>query len=370
MSAPATWWVVSDLHLGSVAAESRTTGAMFAAFLSGLEHAHGRERHLVLLGDVLELAGPEDPIERLTRLVVGQRLVFARLRACQLSGVDLHYVCGNHDPHMARQDVQTALTELTGIAVGGPDGLAVHPWFLYAPGVLYAEHGHQHHDLHRDPLILARPFREAGGFESPLSSWTSPMVAAGGLSRVLGRVRGTRRAMSVAIAAESEALSAGYRRHLRDQADATGLPIAVVAELATAGSVSWWGVATRLVGRRIRGLLRLQGRGPLFDAGARVAHALRPIGGQVPAYVFGHTHRAEMVSGRSSATYVNCGTWADVRGDGRDLRDPSLFPVVLLSVAEQVTIALEYLRAIPTPGTGMDHPPSTTCPDARPGSHQ
>ena len=32
--------------------------------------------------------------------------------------------------------------------------MKVHPWWLHEPHVFHAEHGHQHHDVHRMPTLL------------------------------------------------------------------------------------------------------------------------------------------------------------------------------------------------------------------------
>ena len=131
---------------------------------------------MVLLGDTFDLPGDDGAVARLEALAVRHPGVLAALRRTLATGTHLEVVCGNHDAALARPAVQEALRRLlTPPPRSWPAPRAgtvrVHPWMLHVPGVFHAEHGHQHHDVHRVPTLLSQP-SSAGPMESPLSAWT------------------------------------------------------------------------------------------------------------------------------------------------------------------------------------------------------
>lgn len=101
----------------------------------------------------------------------------------------------------------------------------------------------------------------------------------------------------------------------------------------------------RVLSRRLGG--DPHGSGP-FSAAARVARILAAHGTPVRWYLSGHTHRAvEAPIPGTTTQYLNPGTWcSDVRGRGPDNDDPSLYPYVLIDVADDATATagLRYWR--------------------------
>jgi len=310
------WWFVSDLHLDPEVPDSRRTAEAFAAFLGNVVLAvNSPGRHLVLLGDTFNLPGLEAIADRWPDF-------FALLRVCVTDGVTLDFVCGNHDSDLARAPTMTELGRLAG---RGPDDdrVRVHPWILYEPGVFYAEHGHQHHAVHRQPTILGtEPLR------TPLAAWTEPerrsSARAGAVLRAAGAVRRAERAVS----------TPQYASLLADEAARIGLPAEALGSLAKISRFRPVPAAAEVAGRV---LARSVGRGRpgayLESAAMEVHRTLTDFGCAVPWYLFGHTHSAvsAIVEGTDSR-YINTGTWsADVRGRGPDIVDRMLFPVAVIA---------------------------------------
>ena len=198
--------MVSDLHLGT-GGDRRGTGEAFVELLDAIaDTAPEADRHLVLLGDTFDLPGDDGAAARLEALAVRHPGVLAALRRTLATGTHLEVVCGNHDAALARPAVQAVLRRLLTLPPRSwpapqPGTVRVHPWMLHVRGVFHAEHGHQHHDVHRVPTLLSQP-SSAGPMESPLSAWTR---AAGGgpldrLDGVRRAVRDVRRAERLAVA--------------------------------------------------------------------------------------------------------------------------------------------------------------------------
>jgi hypothetical protein len=196
---------------------------------------------------------------------------------------------------------------------------------LHVRGVFHAEHGHQHHDLHRVPTLLAQPTSPTP-VESPLSAWTR----AAGVGR-LDRLDGVRRAVRDVRRAERTATGPAYLALVDAEAERTGLPADAGRALARTSRFRTLPVALdagRRVAARRMGIDRPGAR--LRRAAGRVDAVLDAHGAAVPFLVFGHAHRAghHVIAG-TSACYLNTGTWSDdVRGPGPDRGDDRLFPYV------------------------------------------
>lgn len=168
--------LISDLHLG--AGYDRARGAWdpaevffydeaFAGFVDHLlarAQDEGRSWRLVILGDLFAfrlvaipppdrsavLAGSEaSAVWKLDQIARGHPHVFAALHRFLAAGFPVDVVSGNHDVELVRPGVQARLRELLGAGRGeaGQADVSFHPWIYYVPGVLYAEHGHQHQAL-------------------------------------------------------------------------------------------------------------------------------------------------------------------------------------------------------------------------------
>lgn len=326
MKTDSRWWFVSDLHLSPHEPSVRDTGEAFADFLDAVVLADDSPtRHLVLLGDTFDLgeqeaAGTAD----IEAVAVRYRDLFTALRSCVTDGVTLDFVCGNHDSALSRPSVLSALGQLAGRGMGD-DRVHVHPWLLYEPGVFYAEHGHQHHAVHRQPaILLPDPVR------TPLAAWTEHEL--GPLARsaaVLGAVRDVRRAERIVPTAQ-------YAGLLDDEAVRVGLPADALHALARTSRFRPVPATAAVAGRVLsRAVGRDRWGDYLESAVADVHYTLTAHGCAVPWYLFGHTHRAmtTFVDG-SGSRYINTGTWsADVRGSGPDGWDPMLFPVATIGMS-------------------------------------
>jgi UDP-2,3-diacylglucosamine pyrophosphatase LpxH len=292
---------VSDLHLG---AAGRGADA-FTSFLSNLPRTP-HESRLLLLGDMFELLSPAGPATearariRLDQLAARYPDLFTAMRGCLRRGWSLDVVPGNHDMAIALPSVHRHLAAL--VAQGNP--LRVHPWLYYLPGMVYAEHGHQHHDLNRFPTVLDPfdPRHPDRLFVPPLGRWhgrpTPAVLMAAARSRSL----------------ETAAGQDPYRGTLRTYAKSLGLPPYLVLALHDTSSFRVSGTAERLARRGATSLVRRvhdSTDGYLVEAAKRVHAALVAAGFAVPVYLFGHTHRARVVPLDPNARYINTGTWAD-----------------------------------------------------------
>lgn len=328
---------MSDLHLGSEVTDSRGVGTAVPRFLGELVLPDPRpERHLVLLGDTAELDGGDhatrgrpSAIQQLDDVVGRFPDIFDALARCLRAGVTLHVVQGNHDVAFGYAAVRERLREHLGApstsGTAGPGALRFHRWLLYVPGLMYAEHGNQHHQLNRFPLML-RP--GAGGGEAPPRT----PLAAWGAQGVSRRQRAGRllSAFAAAAVAERHAAEAGYRELVREEGVATGLPETVAGRVY---DVSRFRPVPAVLSS-FRGLARATGLGRrdgyLRSAAARVDDALTSVAQRPNCYIFGHTHQAALSPmARPGAYYVNCGTWSArvPGGQGDDTED---FPYVVV----------------------------------------
>ncbi len=322
MTSSSRWRFVSDLHLDADDRRSANTAAAFRRFVDAVVLAHPtRADHLVLLGDTFELRrARQAPLRTAeTALAAACRALpdaIGALRDCLGAGVNLHLVCGNHDyPLLGRGCRQVLQEELE---ASPTHAASVQPWLLHEPGVFYAEHGHQHHDLNRIPLQLLAAEASPGDRLPPtvLESWDL-LRGAGSLARM--------RALAEAIRAASRAeRTAGHDDYGRLLAAAAGdLDVATARALQ---DVSRFAVlrAVARTGRRV--LARRIGSGDhdgyLRAAAARVDAILDRRGAPRPlCYVFGHTHLAALDAlPRRGAWYANTGTWSDQVHGTRDAR--------------------------------------------------
>ena len=418
--------LVSDLHMASgrdpatgrpARTEDFARDSAFASFLRARAAAQtelGRPWRLVTLGDLfdfarVELGGPGEDrrrldtstgaaLAKLDRIAAGHPEVFDALRELVAAGVPIDVVPGNHDLEIARPAVQRRLRELlVGPGLSGRDWIEFHPRIFYMPGVLYAEHGHHHHDINTTPQLWR--YSEAGEgevLEAPLGSELGEYI-----TRLLEAAEpGTERLdpdlarLVAALRARPAAGIVTWRAHLRfaralgRQAVRVGRA-AVMSRRATAGEDGRSGTAaadTALTHGSLAGLDRLaiatlantfsrlsgmavasrasrRGRPPeppppgyMHRAAAAVHRILRDHGDQVPLYVFAHTHAAErsgLGPAGTEATYLNTGTWSElVRGDAARLT------FVEIEVEPNTPPAAALLTWDPTRGQAMPVEPA------------
>ena len=340
------WRLVSDLHLGVSDDDPRCPGRMLPQFLCReVLAASGPQQHIAFVGDTFELVGftEDESLARLESILTRHPDTFWALQACAARGTQLHFVCGNHDAELARPAVAARLAEL--LSPAEPTRVRVYPWFLHVPHVLVAEHGHQHHALHRMPEVLRVAVNGTDELDlPPLAAWhahpsRSPLSRAAALVRAcLASERAERRVRKLAY---FELLQAESLRLALDE-----VAIRDLAHLSRFRTVSALPVAaTRMLlaaaGRRVTGEAAPAAAG-------RVARTLEAHGSGVAWYISGHTHRAlEAALDGCPTRYVNTGTWSsDVRGRGPDQSDGRAFPYVMVDVGCDGTTSggLRYWR--------------------------
>jgi len=191
--------LISDLHLSG--GYDRRTGTYnrnedffydaalgrFIDWLLARAVSEGRRWRLVLLGDFLDflqvhagdghdagLTSSSTTLAKLEAIAAGHAEAFAALGRFVAAGHALDVVIGNHDIELLWPEVQARFRELVERNAGGAPAIALtfHPWILYLPGLLYAEHGQQYDSLNSfatlmRPLLPSDPQR----IELPLGSF-------------------------------------------------------------------------------------------------------------------------------------------------------------------------------------------------------
>jgi UDP-2,3-diacylglucosamine pyrophosphatase LpxH len=374
---PRRFVVVSDFHMaggrderGRLAPyEAFSQDDVFAGFLEFIaERAEGAGEActLLLLGDFLDFlhtlpppggegASWRDPLAKLDRIARGHQSVFSALSDFRRRGCSLAIVPGNHDIELLDAAVQRRFLELA----GDGDGLSktvFHPWIYYVPGVLYAEHGSQYHDVNAFPALLRAGVDDRLGavpLGSHLSRYAVDLLENLGAGDErppeLGRALRGLPAMphrvlraaplharlftaalvgSLPVGSRSRRGRARYRREaLPAYAAEIGLPAETVEAIDRGAATSPWSPYRRILralAARVsaRAGARARSQDPahyLRCACGAVDALLAQAGLAVPFYLFGHSHRADQVTIRPGGpTYLNAGTWSCMLP--RDLR--------------------------------------------------
>jgi UDP-2,3-diacylglucosamine pyrophosphatase LpxH len=319
--------VVSDLHVG--AHDDPFYDGAFARFL---DHVGETGAELLLLGDALDFVearpraiGRRTPIDTSERAACATLEWIARRHQAFFDAIagyvgrgrPVHVVPGNHDLELMRTSAQTRFCEL--VARGGRSedragAVVFHPWIFYVPGLLYAEHGHQHHDINAvDTLLQPEDPDRPGQLALPLASHL-----------VAGRPRFALRAARHAVHLSGSALArrrAEYRRHaLAPETARVPLPAATLGALDRLSEARPSAILGRLLRQAVRrrpGQPTQQG-GYLHAGATAVDRVLQESGAAVPHLAFGHTHIAERFPVHARAEYINCGTWSPFVPRGLD----------------------------------------------------
>lgn len=382
--------IVGDLHLAG--GRDPITGAMdpheqffhddaFARFLDDVrtraEEQNCRPR-LLILGDFFDFLRVRsdrsartiaslETSDRATQAkmelsAAGHPSVFAALARFVSAGLPLEIVPGNHDIELVRSSTQEGFKNLLmrfGCLSESVAHIRFHPWIYFVPGLLYAEHGHQYHDINAF-ITLLEPFRHQLRDEidlppgSFLDLYLQELFVAAGPSvrgshltiRALIRAFRVRPALVfwtlpqhmryLGLMLRSFASRVGrgqaqrravYRKGvLQSHADQLGLShhtLVAIDELSARTVASMWprllrklvlaplsSVVARLVGRPSRPTK--QAAGYLHQPAAAIHELVEADGHAVPFYAFGHTHRAEkrpLVTSHSFPYYLNSGSW-------------------------------------------------------------
>ena len=244
--------------------------------------------------------GARDALERLLDVHAD---VVDGLAPFLVTGGRLALVPGNHDAALAAPSVRLPRLERLGQPAAG--AATIHPWILYRPGLLYAEHGQQHHDLSAIPTLL-RPDARADAPGAPLGRRVEDLAAArepegGAPARGIAdpAVRRATARLAVDLArfvGAGRALArrrAAYRAEILPAcAEEIGLPVEALEDLDRMSEASAWSIATRL-GRQWLGRPRPGRRTPavpgsraayLGPAASRIHDLLAARGHAVPVY--------------------------------------------------------------------------------------
>ncbi len=403
--------VVGDLHLAG--GRDPNTGAMathelffhddaFARFLDDVRiraSEQGRRSRLLILGDLFDFlrvdgkhaavtGGRPDTSERATlakmeRVAAGHPAVFAALARFVSAGHALDIVPGNHDIELARASAQEQFKTLLircGCAPQSTAQIGFHPWIYFVPGVLYAEHGHQYHDINAF-LTLMEPTRHRHPDEIDLPLGSSLDVYLLGLRATTHRVGGAShsspptllgafrahpsllvrtlpqhasfvlsvlRALAAIVGRGQAQRRAAYRDTvLRSHAARIGLSHDALVAIDELSARSTAAMRSRLLRRSVLALRtslarRLWVGSPrshppvenYLQRPAVAIHGILDAADQgVPFYAFGHTHRAEQrpLVARHPPSYLNGGSWIvkePAAPDATEQRPPFTFVVI------------------------------------------
>jgi UDP-2,3-diacylglucosamine pyrophosphatase LpxH len=346
--------VVSDLHLAA-RSESEGRARAFASFVD-TARVEDPGAGLLLLGDIFDLpmfaagASPAAAVDRWTRAAREELLrirerhpaPFDALRRYGESGAPITVLMGNHDLALAQGPLREALATLI-----GPHEL--QPWIAYVPGVLYAEHGQQYHDITAlDTLLEPDPrwARAGAPMAWAIDAVAHPLEDPGRLSAFVELVGGPlRTSLGAGAIARGRAR---YRDRVIPAASAgIGLPVELLQAIDRLSSRSLLGTVVR-VARGISARAR-PARVPRdrfsgdFLAAARAIDALLAGRGlEVPLYVFGHSHSPMLAGfGPGPARYANPGAWARFRPAAlRSVLGEDRYPFLRIDVAPEVVAKL------------------------------
>jgi UDP-2,3-diacylglucosamine pyrophosphatase LpxH len=322
--------IVSDLHMSTGAGpipDPFSEDAAFAGLLDALAGTRTPTR-LVLLGDTFDLvlaAGSFDMARgSLDAIAKAHPGVFRALGAFAGAGHSVVVVPGNHDIALLRGSVQQQLRELIANEAGDREAgarIAFRPWIVHVPGVLYAEHGQQHHDINHFRSLLSHAEANA-----------PPGLCLDDARVELARLREYRPGTSVvavrAAALAGRVLRAGVHtasrrgphmnrareRLLLDHAAAIGLPGDVLLDLDRRQQPTVLRIAARMVRTRAT-------PGEYMVTAARIVSDALADATVAPAFcVFGHTHVAAdrpVWPDVETPRYLNAGTWSTMVRRGR-----------------------------------------------------
>ena len=355
---------------GDPLADDTAIAATLQWFAAQLE----QPTRLVILGDLLDFVlappharrgAPADDLAaaKLEAMAAAHPRVFAALAAFAAAGHSLEIVPGNHDIELLRPPIQAHLRGLLG---GAP--LAFHPWIMYVPGVLYAEHGHQHQLANHFVRLLDRctsaddglppaPARSLDDLRALLADRLGlPAQNLAALGAATGRALLAREPGAAGAATEAAVGLFRLARSFAALAQADGgerltaslhqatseleLPAEALVEIARGcrPTVRSAARSLRRASRAHRRAPRSHGIAPrtgpdhfMLEAARMVDGVLREHGVGVAFYAFGHTHIAsdiplgqrEPTSGSGGGAgggprYVNAGTWSTLLRPGRN----------------------------------------------------
>jgi UDP-2,3-diacylglucosamine pyrophosphatase LpxH len=323
MNDPSRILVLADLHLAAGRHDPFDADHALASFLD-TQLDVGDSPGLILLGDVFDfvltpgrrVASRADgslrgALERLETIAAAHQPVIRALADFVAGGGTIDIVPGNHDIELMRPSVQQRLAALLGQPPAGR--LRIQPWIVHLPGLLYAEHGHQHHDLNAFCTLL-EPCRNDGQLELPLGTQLTHLQVHEPPRAKLQAAALTAGFVGRAVSPRARRRVRRYRtRGLAAEAERIGLPRETLASIDAVTARTPTAMVSRLVRNSLAGR---PGSVMTQVAAERVHRLLSAQGRAVRFYVFGHSHvpqRLALAPGEPAPLYLNPGTWSHLR---------------------------------------------------------
>ena len=330
---PPTVWIVSDLHLDAnpdTAAMARSDA--FARFLSQLAayqlNHEAIPNQLVILGDFMDL--PNTTIDEartaIEEIATAHEKIWIALKIVVSTGLDLVVVPGNHDIELTIVDVFSVFSRYVDVGPDESGSVKLSPWIYYIPGLMYAEHGNQHHDINWFSNVLTPTYMDDHErIHRTAALWWSRLRSPGVNDQSGPRSQLTRLAALTNSLRRRPSWAMPHDRYIATVAVPYGDSIEIGAEAVRAldattrrGSLS---IFLRLALKPVQRFWARFGHGDdpsasvgreryLRDAVPDVVAITRSHGIGVPFYVFGHTHVASRSSVDGEAVYLNAGTWS------------------------------------------------------------
>ncbi len=377
---------LSDLHLSAV--QDIDTGycavregfhydAAFSHFIDHLlERVKSEDARLqiLILGDFLDFLHTKVPLsesnflttteasslQKLQAIIRAHPLFFESLKRFVATGFPLSFVPGNHDIDLMRPPVQELLKESIKTESGA--NIFFHFWIYHIPGVLYAEHGHQYHDINAYTTLLV-PFRTGNEneLELPVGAYfdmylfhliervnlpTENIYAPLGylfnsyLKQPLKFITTFPDVCNFVWAICSQFVYRGSRQFritrqryqdkiLSNFATSTGLSYKTCVALDQLAEVNNNKMIKRLLGNALFKRGDPIKTGYLYPKALMISKILETEKKEVPFYLFGHSHQLAKVAldGQPNRFYLNTGSWSSPNYPGSPA-DRSLFPFV------------------------------------------
>ncbi len=374
---PVDHLIISDLHLADGQNPSSKSWSRYeqffydTVFAQFLEHQIAEARrvnkriHLLLLGDIFDFAHTPGLSSiahkrsvlnqgtariKLEKIFAGHVQFFAALGSFISAGHPISILPGNHDAALVLTDIQGRLLELVGQyspSQNPADLIHFYPWFYYLPGVLYAEHGQQYHDINAFTTML-----------KPYSPWTPTEIelTLGGCldeslielvfqvspqPEIRGSVLGTllrtyfnqprslfasRRilwhfistTLRILATRSSPATRSRRRTYWKETlpvfAEQTGFSSNTLETLDRLSQVSNWNLFQRILKTTTSRGSHSPKEHYLFLAAQRIYTHLQVESKNVPFYVFGHSHQHRRIrlfdQPDTGGEFLNTGSWA------------------------------------------------------------
>jgi len=267
-----------------------------------------------------------DARSAIEEIAVVHNRVFNSLSHLVSVGIDLTIVPGNHDVELTDTSVFSTLCDHIDSRSSRAGTVHLNPWMYYVPGLIYAEHGNQYHDVNWFSTLLSPTYCDDGDRVHRTSArWLK------GLRDVTGVRRGDLRTVPKHIVGLTDSLrltpSWAMPREVYltkiaiPYGDSLGIDADTVRALDAITSRGPAAVVRRFGHKTLRRLWtklrRSDGVSPsewrdryLLRSVSEVVAVTTSHGMGVPSYVFGHTHVAGTSTLHDDSSYINIGTWS------------------------------------------------------------